>query len=353
MNGRLKKVRDEIKNRGLDALLITSPLNRDYLLDIDFPTGGVCLITKKNSYFLTDFCHFGEVNTKISDSWNVKLIQQGLVKSLEKILKNKGLKIGIEPDYLSLSRYRELKKIKKIKFISVKNLVEKIRVIKDKDEIKNLKKACIIIEKSFSYILKSLKVGITEKEVANKLEYFLRREGDVAFGTIIASGVRSSFPHGVASEKKLNYRDIIVIDFGVKYKGYHTDFTRTIFIGKTDKKKRSLYSIVLESQQRAIDKIKDGIPCKEVDREARNFIEKMGYGKYFGHGLGHGVGRNIHEEPYLERGSKTVLKENMVVTVEPAIYIPGRFGIRIEDTVLVKKNGCEILTDIPKNIMEI
>ena len=356
MNYRIKKLREEIKKRGLDALLVTSPPNRYYLLDIENSIEGVCLITKNNAYFLTDFLYFEEASRCNigTGNWSIKLVQQRTNKGLEEILKYHNIrKLGIEPDYMSLSRYLDLKKIKKLKLLPVKNLVEALRIIKDRDEIRNIRRACALTTKGFSYILKIIKPGITEREIANKLDYFLKTYDDVAFSTIVASGVRSSFPHAMPSEKRLCCGDAVVMDFGVKYKGYHADFTRTIFIGKADKKKISLYSLILEAQKRAIDKIKDGMPCKKVDAQARSLIEKKGYGKYFGHSLGHGVGRNIHEKPHLGKENKSPLRENMVVTVEPAVYIPGRFGIRIEDTVLVKKNGCEILTDFPKNITEI
>jgi len=354
MNSRIKKLRKEIRKNALDALLITSSSNRDYLLDVETPVEGLCLITNDSTYFFTDFIYFREAKSKISDGWSIKLVQQKSTKSLSEILKYHNIKkLGIESDYITLSKYQDLKKIKKMELVPVKNLVEMLRIIKDEDEIENIRKACVLTVKGFSYILKILKPGITEKKVAYELDCFLNKDACVGFDTIVASGVRSSFPHGVPSDKKLCYGDAVLMDFGAKYKGYHADFTRTVFIGKADRKKKTLYSLILESQQRAIEKIRDGIFCEKVDTEARSLIEKMGYGKYFGHSLGHGVGRNIHEKPHLGKENKSPLKENMTVTVEPAVYLPDKFGIRIEDTVLVKKNGCEILTDVPKNIMEI
>ncbi|PKM92626.1 MAG: hypothetical protein CVU80_02385 [Elusimicrobia bacterium HGW-Elusimicrobia-4] len=257
----------------------------------------------------------------------------------------KNQKIGFD-NGISVARLEKLKKIKGVRFESCSGFVEDLRLIKDQSEIEKIKTACKISQKAIEHSEKKLKIGITEKELADELEYFLRRNGaeKSAFDIIVASGKNAADPHHKPTNRKIQKNDIVIIDLGCVCEGYNSDLTRTFFLGKINKYAENVFEIVKEAQKKAISVIKDGATCKEVDFAARNFINKNGFGKYFVHGTGHGVGIDIHEEPSVSAKSKMVLKAGMVVTVEPGIYIPDRFGVRIEDTVLVTKSGCEVLT---------
>ena len=258
--------------------------------------------------------------------------------------KYKNKKIGFE-NSISYKQFCKLKKAK-IKLKDCSSFIEILRLIKDRNEIEKIKTACKISKKAIEHSEKKLKIGITEKEIADELEYFLRRCGaeKSAFDIIVASGKNSDNPHHKPTNRKIQKNDIVIIDLGCVYEDYNSDLTRTFFLGKINKIAKKIFEIVKAAQKKALNVIKDGVSCKEVDFAARNFINKNCFGKYFIHGTGHGVGIDIHEEPSVSAKTEAILKAGMVVTVEPGIYIPDRFGVRIEDTVLVTKSGCEVLT---------
>ncbi|MBI4640833.1 MAG: aminopeptidase P family protein, partial [Candidatus Tectomicrobia bacterium] len=220
---------------------------------------------------------------------------------------------------------------------------------------KNIKKAAELTDAGFAHILKYIKPGMKEIDVALELEFFIRKNGGkgVAFSYIVASGERGAMPHGVASDKVISPGDLVTFDFGTSYNGYRSDMTRTIGIGDPSPKMRELYSTVLEAQLAGLQAIKAGIKCVDADAAARNIIKDAGYGEYFGHSLGHGVGLAIHEGPRVSQYSEEVLEAGMVVTCEPGIYIPNEGGVRIEDLVIVRENGCEILSHSPKELIVI
>ncbi len=223
-------------------------------------------------------------------------------------------------------------------------------MIKDKEEIIKMKKAAQITTESLKDVFEIIKPGVRELDIASELAYTMRKKGaqKEAFETIVVSGERSSLPHGKPSEKKIDEGEFITIDMGANYQNYNSDLTRTIIMGKENKKQKEIFSIVLKAQKAALDFLKPGVKCKEVDSVARNIIAKKGYGKYFGHGLGHGVGLDIHELPRVSFSDDTVLLPGMVVTIEPGIYLPEVGGARIEDSVLITEAGYEILTWFPK-----
>ena len=229
-------------------------------------------------------------------------------------------------------------------------LVEKLRMVKDGGELSKVKKAVNIADRAFNKVLPLLKPGVPEREIALQLEIAMKQFGaaELAFKSIVASGARSALPHGVASEKQLAGGDLVTLDFGAVYQGYCSDITRTVVLGPPDEKQLELYRIVLAAQLKAIETVSAGRSAKEVDQAARGLIQAAGYGEYFGHGTGHGLGLSIHEDPRLSQSDATILQEGMTVTVEPGIYLPDWGGVRIEDTVVVKANGCEILTQSPK-----
>lgn len=230
-----------------------------------------------------------------------------------------------------------------------------LRSIKDKDELLLLRKAVAISDIAFEAVLPKLHAGMTEIEAAAMLEYEMRHHGSekTAFPTIVASGKRSALPHGIATSKIIEQCDFVTFDFGAVYQGYHSDITRTIVMGKASAWQREIYDIVYEAQCLGVANAKAGISGVELDNIVREYIKGKGYGDYFGHGLGHGVGLEIHELPVASKRGTATLETNMVVTIEPGIYIPGKGGVRIEDTIVIASEGCDILTGVNKQLLEI
>jgi Xaa-Pro aminopeptidase len=263
-------------------------------------------------------------------------------------------KIGFEKDHLSVSEFEELEKaIGKKRLLPVQHLVENLRAVKDAEEIALLSKAIEISDSVFKKILGILKPGVSELDISAEISYLHKKlgaEGD-AFEVIAASGERGALPHGRASEKKIASDEFVTLDFGCVYRGYHSDMTRTVVVGKPSEEMKKVYQIVLEAQRKAADSVKEKISAKKVDSIARNVIASHGYGKYFGHSLGHGVGLEIHEQLRLSQTSKNILQSGNTVTIEPGIYLPRKFGVRIEDIIVVRNNGAETLTLSPKELI--
>ena len=336
MNLRIKNLQRKIVSEKMDGFISFNPSNIFYLTGFRAENSFV-FVSRKDIILVVS-----ELNYSSAEKYaNCKI--QIASDSFFKKYKNK--KIGFD-NGISVARLEKLKKIKGVKFESCSNFIENIRLIKDQDEIKKIKIACKISKKAIEYAEKKLKAGITEKELADELEYFLRTSGaeKSAFDIIVASSNNAADPHHKPTNRKIQKNDIVIIDLGCVYEGYNSDLTRTFFLGKINKYAENVFEIVKAAQKKALNGIKDGISCKEVDFAARNFINKNGFGKYFIHGTGHGVGVDIHEEPSVSAKAEAILKAGMVVTVEPGIYIPHKFGVRIEDTVLVTKSGCEVLT---------
>ncbi|MHB8157602.1 MAG: M24 family metallopeptidase, partial [Desulfocucumaceae bacterium] len=226
-----------------------------------------------------------------------------------------------------------------------------LRSVKDEEEIEKIIQAATLSDRAISYIIPFIKEGASERDIALEIEFYMRKQGaeGVAFPFIIASGARSSLPHGIASDKKLVRGDLVTMDIGSVLNSYNSDITRTVVVTEGDKKKEEIYNIVLQAQLAGIKAVRPGIAAAEVDRAAREVIECYGYGENFGHSTGHGLGLAVHENPRLAAKDKTELKTGMVVTVEPGIYLPGWGGVRIEDAVLVQPNGCRVLSNSPKD----
>ena len=353
MLARLKRLRDKLKEKDYQAILITKPENRYYLSGFS-GTLAHLLITQKKAYLLTDFRYLEQAKKEASNYKIVKIKKKSLNTLKELTEKLKLDNLAFEAGDVSYQQYEKYEKNLSLKLISDKNLVEDLRLIKDESEIKKIKSAVEITDKAFENIISEIKLGMSERELALKLEFQQKELGAEAnaFDFIAASGPRSSLPHGVASDKLIAKDELITLDFGAVKDGYHSDMTRTIFTGqKANSKQKELYSIVLKAQQEALAAIKAGKKTSEIDKLARDIIVDAGYGDYFGHGLGHGVGLEIHEAPRLSQRSDTVLKEGMVVSVEPGIYLTEEFGVRIEDLVVVKKDGIINLTESTKEFI--
>lgn len=264
-------------------------------------------------------------------------------------------KVGFDGDAFSYEDAKALQTALAATVEMVSVSLRTLRLIKDERELESLWQASKIADGAFERLLKEIKAGMTEKELAARLEYYMRSLGSegVSFDTIVASGHRSALPHGAPTDKVVEVGDFVTFDFGAMYNGYHSDTTRTIVMGMANSWHREIYTVVQEAQYRGMKAAKPGITGKELDAEIRDYIESRGYGRYFTHGLGHGVGLEIHELPNINSKGDIPLQEGMVFSIEPGIYIQGRGGVRIEDTVVLTKEGAHSLTTLKKTLMEI
>lgn len=353
MNYKIKCLREKMKLLEIDGMIISNPINIEYITGVY--AEGTLIINDKDNIFITDARYIEDVNSTITISDEINVRDQANISENEYISFFANCpRVGIEENYITYSKYQNLVRIYRLKeAVETNNLIEKMRTIKDDNEIAKIRRACEITDNCFTHLLEYIKVGMTERQIAFEIEkYFIENGANgLAFDTIVASGENSSKPHAVPTNRKIQSGDNITIDFGAKYKGYCSDMTRTIFVGSVSDEVRNLYNFILEGQLRATNKIKDGVDGKSVARgvqieyNARNF-ELI-------HALGHGVGLEVHELPYLSYRSSYILKENMVVTNEPGIYVPEKIGIRIEDTILVNKLESEVLTKSSKELIVI
>ncbi|AGB40504.1 Xaa-Pro aminopeptidase [Halobacteroides halobius DSM 5150] len=355
MQDRIDQLRELLTEKEIEALLISTPENRRYMTGFT-GTAGMVLITHKEAILITDFRYTSQAKAEAPD-YKVVEFKKNKLKLVADLLSDLEIqKLGFESKHETYSTYLKYKDKLPVKLQATQNLVKKLRLTKDKAEISKLKEAIKLADQAFAAIKDQLKPGVKERDIALQLEFWMKEHGASknAFDFIVASGERSALPHGVASEKEIEAGDFVTIDFGCVYQGYHSDMTRTVVIeeGPTDKQ-REIYQLVLKAQQEAIKAIKAGMKASEVDKVARDIIAEAGYGDYFGHGLGHGVGLEIHEGPRLSWQDDKVLKPGMVVTVEPGVYLPDWGGVRIEDIVVVQEDGCQILTQTPKELLTV
>lgn len=360
-----EKLRNIIETKNIDAILITDPYNLRYYTG--FRGGeGIAVVTRSNAYLITD-SRYTEAATKESDfdviEFNIKNPMKNILNDI--IDKNAIKAIGFEDLSISYDGYRKYKEIFENaenpsgenirKMLPLGNELLVPRQIKTAKEIELLRTAEHIGDMAFEDILGLLKPGMTELEVAAEIEYSMKKHGaeGLSFDTIAASGKNSSMPHAIPSEKKLENGDFLTMDFGCIYKGYCSDMTRTVCIGKASDEQKRIYNIVLSAQLSVLENLKPGMICKDVDRIARDYITAQGYGDYFGHGLGHGVGLYIHESPAFNTRDTTIVKPGMIETDEPGIYLPDKFGVRIEDMILITEDGCESLAKSPKELIEV
>lgn len=353
-SARLERLLQKISAEEVDAILIYKPENVYYFSGFNGDST-ILFISKNFRKLITD----GRYNEQAeSQAKNFEVIKHtdGLFTKLADEVKNSAVKIlGFEGNFFTFDAHASLKE--KIPDVELKSVeVNSLRQVKDAAEIFCIRKACEIADKSFTEILKFIKAGVREFEVAAELEYLMRKFGSerAAFDTIVASGVRGSLPHGRATDKFIEDGELVTIDFGAVFNGYNSDMTRTVCVGHASKRQREIYSAVLNAQMYGLEVIKAGLGGKAIDEKVRERLKNLGYGEYFVHGLGHSLGLEIHEEPRLSpRSTCESLEVNTIVTDEPGVYIPNFSGVRIEDTVLVTANGAETLTKSPKNLLEI
>ncbi len=354
---KLQKLSNDFLDSNFDSAIIISPHNRRYFTDFNSSIGYL-FVTKDISYLLVDFRYI-ESAKKNAKNCNIILIDN-LEKTLSEIIKKHNIKTTfLESDSISLTVANKLNKILEKNNVTaflnknLDNYISKIRMIKTPDEINKIKIAQSITETALNHIVNNIKPGITEKELALDLEIYMRKLGaeKIAFDLIVVSGKNSSLPHGVPSDRTLKNRDFVTFDIGAVYDGYHSDMTRTLAIKSVSPEQKSIYDIVLKAQTKAIEAIAPGVVCSKIDNIARNIIYDSGYKGYFGHSTGHSVGIEIHENPVFSKNCECVLEPGMVMTVEPGIYIPNKFGVRIEDMILVTESGFENLTTTEKDLV--
>ena len=342
-----------------DAALFTSEVSKKYLTDFA-SEDGTLLITKQGAYFIIDARYFEHTERQVTDPLCKVILQKDLYEQIGEILGAQRIQnIYIEDETLTVAQLSAFKRrFSGIGFDSSNRLsdyMKQMRIIKTNDEIACITKAQRIAEAAFTKLLSSMRAGQTEKQIAAALEFMMLDLGSdgVSFATIAASGVNSACPHAVPTDKPVQEGDFLTLDFGATYNGYHSDMTRTVVFGKPTDEMKNIYNAVWGANTDAIKAVRSDISCKVVDNVARSTLDAWGYEQYFTHGLGHGVGLEIHESPNVNSRSGATLREGMIITIEPGVYIPGKYGVRIEDMCVVTKDGCNIITETPKTLIYI
>jgi Xaa-Pro aminopeptidase len=361
---RQKKLREYLASSRFDALLISHLPNIQYLCGFT-GSAGLLLVQETGSVFFTDVRYDTQARAQVKGA-KVVVGRKALLTTCgewisERRKRAKGWTIGVESDYLPVAEKKRIRGLlpSGVKLQDAPAIVERARMVKDEDELELIRAAVRLGAKLFDRALEVLKAGVTEVEVAAEMEYAARRAGAEAmsFPTIIASGARSALPHGRATQQKIALGAFVVCDFGVILDGYCSDQTRTVWVGDASdangKEARRAYEAVREAQEAAITAVRPGVSVGEVDAAAREVLRKAGLGRYFTHSTGHGVGLEIHEAPRVAAGQKEILKPGMVITIEPGVYFPGKWGIRIEDMVAVTEGGCAVMTPTSKEFLAV
>jgi Xaa-Pro aminopeptidase len=358
MKKRIKQLQSRLGRENLDAIIVTDLEHIRYMCGFSCTEllDGLLVVLKTSAHLFTDFRYTEQAAAEVSGA-KVHIVR----KKIEEIcgfkpLQKTHFKIAFESTNLPfeyVGKFRDT--LTSAVFLPASGYVEELALVKDNDEIGCIKEAAKIADVAFERILGVIEPGVTENEVAAELEYQMKIQGSEkpAFETIVASGWRAALPHGLASDKKIKKGEMITFDFGAVYKGYACDITRTVFVGPTSSKQKKVYNLVLKAQKKALSMAKAGITGEKLDSYARSIIARGGYEKQFGHGLGHGVGMKVHEGPRVAPQSDYVLKAGNVVTIEPGIYIPKWGGVRIEDDIVIRRNGCSVLNKAPKELIEL
>lgn len=351
---RIQKVYNIIEEKSLDAFLIKGMDNIFYLTGFK-GSEGTLVVTKNDVLLITDFRYIAQARETTDGVKIIELISGKNVLS-EICGEYKIRRMGFDSHHTLFKTYTTWKtNVREAEFVPVEREIEEIRKYKDPDEIESIRRAIEIATNSFLKTFENLCAGKTEKEFADELEYTMRLMGAdcPSFDTIVASGLRASLPHAVPTTKKINQGEAVIVDFGSLAGGYCSDETCTILVGKVDGTIKEIFKVVNDSRKLALEKTKPGMFVKDLDMIVRKYIDDAGYGKFFGHGTGHGVGIAVHEPPYINSAGDGLLEENMVITIEPGIYLPELGGVRLEEMLLITDKGFEILTRINKEMLQI
>lgn len=348
MDPRIKNIRSKLIEENLDGFLLSLPANISYLTK--YPSrDSYYLVSPKNNFYFTDSRYTEEAKNALRGSASIIKTNGSVFKMIADVsLKSHLKRIAFEERHLPFAEYQEIKRGlgRKAKLIPTHSLTEKLRCLKETQEVAKIKKAINITSKALDFAKKVISPGKKEIEVVAELERYIRYLGasNSAFDIIVASGPNSSFPHHISGNRKIKNGEPLLIDIGVDFLGYKSDLTRVFFLGRISSSVREVYDIVCSAQKEAIRRIKPQEIIGKIDKAARQYISSKGYGGFFGHNLGHGIGLEIHEEPQISSKNSGLLNTSMVFTIEPGIYLPNKFGIRIEDVILVTEKGCEVLS---------
>ncbi len=337
-----------------DGLLLTSRYSRYYGAEFDIAEG-VAIVSKAGCRYFTDSRYIESAEKGIQDFQVVMVDREHSYSMLlNQAITDFGItKLGYEENYLTVAEFSHYQSSLHAELVPMNSKISGFRAVKEPWELELMRKAQDITDRAFTEVLTKIRVGMTEKELCAELIYCLLKNGadGLSFDPIVVSGPNTSLPHGVPGDRKLQEGDFITMDFGVLYQGYCSDMTRTVALGYATEEMRQVYAVVQQAQLAGIAASKAGVKGKDVDAAARKVIADAGYGAYFGHGYGHSLGLEIHESPNCNAGGETVMEKNMVNSAEPGIYLPGKFGVRIEDVVIFQEDGCEDITHSPKNLI--
>lgn len=355
-DARIGAARERMCGEGVSAFLFSNPINLRWLSGFT-GSSGFAYLNETRKWLAVDSRYYEQAGQQCP-GWEIKALGSSAAENLAELLVQSGAEeVGVEADHLTVAAFQrhEAGLNGRVRLKPVTDLVRNLRAVKDRHEVAMIRQACRIVDEAFDYICGVLKPGLKERDVLLELEWRIRKNhgAGIAFPSIVVSGERTSLPHGQPTDKVIAHGDLVTLDFGAQWEGYCSDLTRTVVIGAATDEQKRIHRIVLEAQQRAIGRMKAGAEAKMVDAEARGYIAEAGHGEHFGHGLGHGVGLEVHDSPGLGPKSEVTLREGMVLTVEPGIYIPSWGGVRIEDDVLVTPEGCEILTSSPRDLLEL
>ncbi|MBQ3154207.1 MAG: aminopeptidase P family protein [Clostridia bacterium] len=353
-NGR--KLFAKAQQAGFDGAVLFDEVSQHWATGFPF-TDGVVIVCEKETLMLTDSRYIEAARSGVYADVRPILFEKSAADSVAKYVKEQGIKtLAFDSGRMTVSQLRRLEKAcEGVRFEDVPALCDELRRVKTAKEIENVRIAQSITDAAFTHICEFIRPGLTELDVAAELEYFMRKNGadGLAFETIAVSGKKSSLPHGVPGKIELTNNSFLTMDYGARYNGYCSDMTRTVVLGKADDEMKLIYNTVLQAQTAAIAAMHAGATGKEVDAAARDIIKAAGYGAYFGHGTGHSLGLEIHESPNSSPRAECTFEVNQFQTVEPGIYLEGKYGVRIEDLVLVTENGCEDLTKSKKELIEL
>ena len=350
------KIAEALAENGLDGMLLSNEANRVYACGFHSPgTDGIALVTLRGNYYFTD-ARYTEAAQRVIENAAIAEVSRGrgYTALINEVIEMEGIiKLGFEDAYMTVQDYRVYQEKLHCELIPAAEILTRLRRIKDEEELSAMIAAQRIAERAFDDILQEIRPGVTEKEIAARLQYLMLHYGasDMSFDPIVVSGVNGSLPHGVPSEKVIEAGELVTMDFGCIYGGYCSDMTRTVAVGEPDEEQRLVYETVLAAQKAAIAAAKGGMTGAELDGVARKVIEDAGFGAYFTHSFGHGVGVEIHESPNAAPGNPHPLPPGAVISAEPGIYIPGKLGVRSEDVIFLREDGCENLTRAPKELI--